>query len=357
MDAVGPELGAAQQHQHPGGPPADLAQRGGESLALPGGHGAVVEIEGQEPHGAVLEIGQLAKAAGSRGGVEGDRHLGHVAEPAGQHRDGRQLDGLSGVRGAQVADPDRAVAGGAQDRAVARGQNLARPPAAAGGLMPAAEKAAGQAGDLVDDTGEAIGGMDLRQDGVRVVCLPVDRPVRLPHQRPRPASHRRVTRVERPGRKRRVGGALDGRQHAARRGLGHLAAVQAALGGVAHGEAFARPGVAGVHLRIGLQQRHAPFARPLADGPVERRRPAIAANARVHDQARYPPPDVLGNRALEKRRDDQVGLEQVGRFAGDLVVDVEFDGQLVTAFAQLDVQALRQPVEGMRQQQDLHGLA
>ena len=47
------------------------------------------------------------------------------------------------------------------------------------------EQAAGEAADLVLDTGETVGRADLAQDRRRVVGSPIERPVRLPHQRTR----------------------------------------------------------------------------------------------------------------------------------------------------------------------------
>ena len=77
----------------------------------------------------------------------------------------------------------------------------------------------------------------------------------------------------------------------------------------------------------------------------------------MHDEAKIPLPYRWRNRALQIRREDYVGSEQLRRFTGHAVVNVEFDRQLVAIAAECDKEALGQAVEGMHEQQDAHQTA
>jgi len=110
----------------------------------------------------------------------------------------------------------------------------------------------------------------------------------------------------------------------------------------------------GIHFGFGLKHGNAPFAVVAQDRPVQCRGTAIAWNAGMDDQTQGVAPNVLGNGALEERGDDHVGPEQVDRLAGRCIVDVELDGNVVAPFAQFHVQALRQAVEGMAEQENAH---
>ena len=63
-------------------------------------------------------------------------------------------------------------------------------------------------------------------------------------------------------------------------------------------------------------------------------------------------PHRLGDGALEERRDDEVGAIELDRLRRDRIVDVELDGYLMPAPRQLDIQALRQAVEAVGEEQD-----
>ena len=107
------------------------------------------------------------------------------------------------------------------------------------------------------------------------------------------------------------------------RSLGHLAAIEAALGREAHRKFRVRPDRAGVHFGHRLQHGNAPLALAFLDRPVERRRPAVAGRTGVDDRARDAGPDVLGDGAFQERRDNHVRLGKRHRFARHRVVHVE----------------------------------
>ncbi len=65
-------------------------------------------------------------------------------------------------------------------------------------------------------------------------------------------------------------------------------------------------------------------------------------------------PHRLRNRPLEERRDDEFGLKERNRLDGDVVVDVELDGDLVAALRQLDVQPLGEAVEAVGEEKYFH---
>ena len=87
---------------------------------------------------------------------------------------------------------------------------------------------------------------------------------------------------------------------------------------------------------------------------IERRGPAVADNAGMHDQANVIAPDALGQRALQERRDDQVRDERFDRLCGHAVGDVVLDRHFVTKLSERDVETLRQAVEAARQEQNAH---
>lgn len=255
-----------------------------------------------------------------------------------------------------MRDPHRAVAGRAQDGAVAlrehgaggRGRGAQRGIA----FRMRIEEAHVEAEHHVGDAGHAVGRADLAQHGRGVVGVPGDRAVRLLHERPRAAACLRES-----AQRRRLLAAPDLRERGEQRTHGggrDLAAIQAALGGVAHRERHARPHVARVELAVGLEHGDAPLALAVHHRPVERRGAAIADDARVYDEAAHTPPHGLRNAALEERRDDEIGLPQRDRFLRHAVGDVELDGDVVPRGNELAVTALREAVEGMAEQEDLH---
>ena len=183
---------------------------------------------------------------------------------------------------------------------------LAGPPAQAL-LAVHAEQVERLAGDRVEHAGMALGGADPADDRGRGVGGPVDRALGLADQRPRPPAHRRVGVVEPARREARLVEAGHRVQQRADRAAPDLVAVEAALAGVARAERARAPHVAAVDLAGGLQDGHAPLPRAELDRPVQRRRPAVADRAGVHDQAAVPRPDRLGDDRLQDRADDQLG--------------------------------------------------
>jgi hypothetical protein len=124
------------------------------------------------------------------------RHV-ELGSRQGQRPRGRQLEERPAVLVAplEVADPDGAVDRGPADRPVALGDDLPRAPPQ-GPLAVDAEEVELRALDLVEDPGVALGGADPadhRRGGVRG---PVDRALRLLHQRARAACDERVGVVQ-----------------------------------------------------------------------------------------------------------------------------------------------------------------
>ena len=74
----------------------------------------------------------------------------------------------------------------------------------------------------------------------------------------------------------------------------------------------------------------------------------------MHDETQVPLPDRFRDRALQERREHEIGPPQLDGLAGHAIVNVELDRELVAVLRELDVQALRQAVERVHEQQDAH---
>ena len=194
--------------------------------ALPGAHGAVVEVEVQIADPRFLLIGDVAIAA---------LKLGDVEPLAGVRKGERrwELDvGLLRARLPKVGHPDGAIDRGPADRPMALRDDLARRAAKLLLAVDAEEMEVGT-GDLVEDTRMTLGRPDLADDGVRRVRRPVDRANVLLHERPSLADYLRVTPIER-ARRLAVEGPLDRLDERVDRRAAHLVPVDAALSGRAH---------------------------------------------------------------------------------------------------------------------------
>ena len=319
-----------------------------QAPALPGAHRAVVEVEVQVPDVALLLIGDLAEGLPRRQRrVDGDRDLGRVEPRAGERERarGRELEAVLRRRVAalEVRDPHRAVDGRPADGAGALGDDLPRAPAQRPLRVRAEEMELG-ALDRVQDPRVAFGRADLAQDGLRGVGIPVDGPHVLGHQRAGLAGRRPGAEL---GRRRRAGAVGDPAHRLDERldrGPPHLVSVQAALAHLAGAEGTRRPHRAGVGLAVGLEDRDAPCRRAELDRPVQRRRPAVAPRAWVHDQAAMLRPDRLRDHRLEHRADDQLRAVLVhGRLHGGGRVD-DGDRHLVAQLGQRDPRALAEAV-------------
>jgi len=208
---------------------------------------------------------------------------------------------------------------------------------------------AGLAEQLVGNAGETVGGIQLGQHAGGAVRMPGDGAIRLFHQRVGLARHALGFEIW-------LFFPADRSIHRPHRRLGHFIAIDRRLARRAHRESRQCPDRAGVHLRFGLQHRHAPFADAVLDRPVERRRTAVADDARMHDQAKVARPDRFGYRPLQERRQDQVGLEQRHRLLGHRIGDVEFDADFVPALGQFAIKPLRQAVETVSDEKNSHVL-
>ena len=345
VDAIAPEVGAAGEQQHRLRQRQCRADGRLQTLALRRAHGAVVKREVQRDD-AAADLEPDFVAGGSPGPQRQRGSLGR------EGLGGRQLETARRLAAAHAADPDRTVDRGAQQGVVAARHHLARRAVHWQRLGVAIEQVARHAKQRVQHAGAAVGGAQLAQHGGGVVARPVDGAVALAHQGLPAAARVGLRRGRRRGAVRLE--VRHGAQHGARRGRGHLLAVEAGLGGRGHRKSLGGPHRAGVHLGHGLQHGRAPGGLAVQDRPVQRRRPAVARDARVHDQAGQRAPHRLRNGALEKRGDQQIRLEQGHRFLGDAVGNVELHRHRVPKRRELQVQPLRQAVEAAREKQDSH---
>ena len=74
----------------------------------------------------------------------------------------------------------------------------------------------------------------------------------------------------------------------------------------------------------------------------------------MNDQTTAGLPDIPRDRSLEKRGEDNVGIEPLDRLARHRVIYIEFDRNIVAALSKRDVQPLRQAVEAVDEEQDAH---
>ena len=157
---------------------------------------------------------------------------------------------------------------------------------------------------------------------------------------------------DRPERARRE--ALNRPQHGLLRCVGYFVAIEARLRRRTQRKRGACPDGSGIHLRDRLKHGHPPLALAIHDGPVERRRPPVADDAGMHDQADVISPDALGERAPQERRDDQIRNKHFDRLCRHAVGDVVLDRHFVTALRKRDVEPLREAIEAAREEQDAH---
>ena len=137
-------------------------------------------------------------------------------------------------------------------------------------------------------------------------------------------------------------------------GVRDLVTVQGALAGWAHREVPVGPDVAGVELGVGLQNRHPPTVLAVVDGPVQRRRPPVAADAGVDDQAGSSGPYRFGYGPLQVRRDHQI---RPGVVEGGLhlrLVGHSPNGDVVAGVFEIHQNALRETVDPAGHQQHAH---
>jgi hypothetical protein len=295
---------------------------------------------------AALAVGDLTeRRRGERRDVQGRRDLGRVDRERVRRRQ------LESARGLEVGDPDGAVDRRPADRAVALRDDLTGR-AAQLGLAVDAEQVELAPADRVEHARVALGGTDAADHRGGGVGAPVDRAVGLADQRPQPAGDARVVVVERLARADAGGDGADRLHDRVDRGAAHFVAVQAALAGLARGERARGPDVAGVHLAARLEHGHAPLGHAQLDRPVERRRPAVALRAGVHDEAAMVAPDGLGDERLEHRADDQLrpvpgdGGLHLGAGADDR------DGDVVAQLGQRHERALAEAVVRADEEED-----
>jgi len=346
VDAVGEEVVAAQQHDHPRiAPRAGVEVRLEEPPGLVGAHRAVVEVEAEIADPSALAVGDLA--VGARRRVQRRRDLRYVEHETGlrERERGRELEALL-----ELPDPDRAVDGRAADRAMALGDDRARRPDQRLLAVHVEEMELG-AVDRVAHARMPLGGADLAYHGVRRVRAPVDRAHVLFHRRARAAGDARIAVVE--CIRRRAGHDLLDRLHeGVDRRAANLVAIEAALADVADRERARGPDVTAVDLAVGLEDRHAPGVERELDRPVERRRSAIAGRSRMHDQAPVARPDRLRDDLLEHRADDQLrSLPRDGRLHRRRRVD-DLDGDVVAELGERDIRALAQAVVSRDEEED-----
>jgi len=166
-----------------------------------------------------------------------------------------------------VRDPDGSVASGPADRPVASGDHLTgRAPQQL--VLLSAEQVVLLAEEPVEHPGRAVGAAEMAQDHGRRP-RPVDGAVGLPHGLFKPAFDLRTPVVEGLGRPRAAANAVDGLEQSIDGRIGHLMAVQRALGRLTERELTMGPDITGVELLRCLEHRHAPPLPTSQDGPVE----------------------------------------------------------------------------------------
>ena len=197
VQAVRPEVGAAEQHEHARRAARARARSAArQPLALRRAHRAVVEVEVQVADAAVglvadLAPGRRSPARARRCDAVGQAHSTSRGE--GERR--RQLERVGGVLAAHMADPDRAVDAwrAAPRRRAARSRGPARPARVCGSAC-ASNRRHGTSNSRSRTPGAPSAQRILRST-VRVSSrCPVDAAVGLPHQRPpAPARARAVS--------------------------------------------------------------------------------------------------------------------------------------------------------------------
>ena len=265
---------ASGEHDHLGRAAAARVQiRLAQAAALLGAHRAVVEVEVQVADARLLLVGDLAVGVVRRDrGVERHRDLRRVRGVTGELERARrgqlEEDAAIVVALLEMGDPHGAVYGGAADRAVAGGDDVART-AAEPALGIDVEQVELGPRDRVEHARMSLCGAYLAHHGGGGVAAPVDRAIGLLDQRTQPAGHLRVVVVER----RRL--EVTAREVVYREhqhldgGAAHLVAVDTALADRPHAELAGLPDVAGVGLLDGLEHGHAPLVHAELDRPVE----------------------------------------------------------------------------------------
>ncbi len=371
MDAVRPEIRAAQQHDDASRTRAGVQESVAEPGALGCAHGSIVEIEGKIANISFLRIDNLAERAVIGGRIDGQRCLGHAAKQWPQHLRRRQFDPGGGIEhtirrllGLQMGDPDGAIDGADADRAIAPGQNLAGRSLQTIFLVGSIKETVLAEQQRGEDARGAVGRTDLAHDRRCFVARPIDGPVGLPHRRPQTAAcpWRRI------GQRFRLPGAglvlprfdpCDRLENAAQGRPGDLITIKAAFrDGIARKRKFMRgPNIASIEVRRRLKNRHAPMLFAVGNGPVERGRTPIPLDAGMHDQAEMAGPDFFWNCDLQHRRKDQIR-----RFAGDslghgLRRRRDADADIVAAITKLDPKTLAEAVMGRGQKKNSHCFA
>ena len=283
INAIRPEISAAQQSDDPGRARAGVKKRVAQPGALGRAHRSIVEIEREIANLILLGINDLTERAIIGWRIDRQWRLRHAAKQRSQDLRRRQLDpgdrkkpdiaepvadarlGEAGlVLGLQMGDPDGAIDCADADRAVAPGQNLAGGALEALLLMHPVEVAS-FAKQRAEDARSTVRRADLSHDHRRIVPHPVDGTVGLPHRWAQTTAHiwRLIGQLlGTPG----AGPELprfdpgDRFKHTAQGGLGDLTTIEAALRGriCLHGKLMRGPNCAGIELVSCFQDRHAP---------------------------------------------------------------------------------------------------
>ena len=349
MDAVRPVFIAAGQHDDLGVAFARLVIGGQQPFALRRAHGAVIEVETEIADAVLLFVGDLVVAA-----LAVHRDVQHAVQVVRQQIRGRQLERVGMLFVAQIADPHRPIGGGATDRGPAPGDDRSRLAGQPRRRARVVQEDRAVAQYVLDARG-AVRAQHLAQDRFAIVLTPIDLAVDLLAGRALGATGLGPYLL----RRRRTFALFDplqGLKHRLDGRIGHLVAIKAGFARLAHRKSGRRPDRAGIHLGLGLQHGDAPTRLLVQDRPVKRRRTAIPGNAGMHDKAKMLAEDALRDRALQERRQDQVGSKQVDGFLGRRVIDVQLDADLVAELGELDEQALAQAVEAAGDKENAHGV-
>ena len=320
VDAVRPEVRAARRAAGPSSGATSAWRRAARSRWHCGrAHGPVVEGEVEHAHVTGSPRSGSRATWQARPGHRGPRrcvlHAGEHGRPAPAWPGASAVARRPPGDRLQVRDPHRAVDGGAQDGAVARGDDGRSPGVGAiFDLTPCLSACAPKRRTAMPHTSSRTPGKPsaewiLRSTVSVVVVRPVDGAVGRAHERPpRP---RATAPRSAPAR------ACSPRANFATASLTARTAASVTsrryrldLGASRIGKAaWAHTGPASIS-RHGLQHRDAPLGLALQDRPVERRWAAVAGHAGVHHEARHARPERSGIARLRNGAIDEVGLRE-----------------------------------------------
>jgi hypothetical protein len=275
----------------------------------------------------------------------------------GEHGRGGQLvaDPVGVGTGAQLTDPDAAIAGADEHGAVAAAHDGAGDGPLAG-VDPAAVRIEPRDRHATQPRMHprgAVGGTDAAQHPLGGVG-PGEATIGPADRRSEPSADTGAGVVQPLGRKTGVGEPGYHLVDQCHCGVGHRSVVEGALAGRVgvDGKGARGPDRAGVHLLDCLQRGDPPDRFCIHDRPVQRGWSAVAPGTGMDHDRGIRAPHVLGHPVAQKRADQHVGLDGRERRPERVVVTRRLHGDLVPGRSQLDPRPLGQAVERRTEQHD-----